>query len=109
MIFTPKNKLRIVLSQLICHPYFDKFIYTMIGFSSILLAIDEPSLSPYSKQVLDICHSVTFVVFLLEAVIKIIVFNFNFENNPFIELRKRFLKKTRKSKKFNSSQRDKDG
>ena len=86
MIFSPKNPLRILLSELICHPYFDKFIYTMIGYSSILLAIDEPGLSDYSKSVLSICHNVTSAIFLLESLIKIIVFNFNFDLNPLVIL-----------------------
>ena len=55
----------------------------MIAFSSILLAIDEPNLSSYSKDCLLVCHTISSALFIVEAVIKIIVFNFAFLKNPF--------------------------
>ena len=45
MIWSKNSLLRQMLSKLIIDPYFDRLVYSIIGFSSILLAIDEPYLS----------------------------------------------------------------
>ena len=42
-IFGVENSLRRCLKGMIINPYFDNFIYSLIGVSSILLAIDEPN------------------------------------------------------------------
>lgn len=76
-IFGPDNCLRNFLRKVISHPYYDEFIYGLIAASSLVLAIDEPNISDFKKQVVDICHLVFLGFFILEATIKIIVMGFS--------------------------------
>lgn len=43
-ILAHDNKLRCFLKNIIENPYFEGFIYHLIAFNSLLLAIDTPSL-----------------------------------------------------------------
>ena len=39
-IFGPENKLRLLLKGLLEHPYFESFIFHLIGMNSLLLVLD---------------------------------------------------------------------
>lgn len=47
-IFAHDNWLRVKLKILLENPYFEGFIYTIIAFNSLLMALEEPMLTdPY--------------------------------------------------------------
>ena len=47
-IFGVENKFRLFLKDTLESPYFDNFIYHLIGLNSLILALSEPDLSdPY--------------------------------------------------------------
>ena len=71
------------------HPYFERLIFSMIGFSSILLAFDENYLDAYSKEILDIIQNITSVGFIAEFLLKSVVLNFAFVKKPFCGKHKR--------------------
>lgn len=75
-IFTKDNCIRVFLKNLISHPHYDEFIYSLIAASSIVLAIDEPNISDYKKTVVNILHLIFLGCFIFEMVTKIIVLGF---------------------------------
>ena len=58
------------------NPYFDAFIYGLIGLSSLLLALGEPTLPDYTERVLAIGDKVILILFIIEFIIKSIVLGF---------------------------------
>jgi hypothetical protein len=58
------------------HPYFDNFIYALVGVSSLLLALDEPMRSNHHKSVLYLSGLIIYVAFVVEFLIKSIVLGF---------------------------------
>lgn len=70
---------------MLTHPYFDSTIYTLISFSCILLALDEPKKLPYTQRFLDLANNVVLGLFTLEMFIKIIVFNFASGKNAYVK------------------------
>jgi voltage-dependent calcium channel T type alpha-1G len=77
-LFSPDNKMRIFLSKVIAHPVFDNFILVLILISTILLTLDSPLDDPKSNRVyvLDIFDTVMTVLFIIELLVKNIVFGF---------------------------------
>lgn len=74
----PKDsKCRRWLADLISQPYFESFIYHLIGMNSILLMIDEPILENlYSKKTIATMQDVISLIFIIEACLKIFVMGF---------------------------------
>ncbi|CAK62390.1 unnamed protein product (macronuclear) [Paramecium tetraurelia] len=70
-IFPPQNKIRIRVSKLINHKYFEFFILTIIIISSILLALDDP-LSSSNNITLNVIDEIITALFICEAALKII-------------------------------------
>jgi hypothetical protein len=48
LLFGPTNPLRMFLARIVWHPRFEQFIITLIICSSMVLAIDSPSVDPDS-------------------------------------------------------------
>jgi hypothetical protein len=84
----PTNWLRLPLSKLLSHPYFEHAILLLIFASSITLALDMPNLDPSGqfKQALEVLDCIFAVLFLAEAVLKILVHGLVF-NGPTSYLR----------------------
>jgi len=74
----PKDsKCRRWVADIIGDPYFESFIYHLIGLNSILLMIDEPVLeNTYSKKSISFMQDIISLIFLLEALVKIFVMVF---------------------------------
>lgn len=78
-IFGHENWLRQKLKIFLENPYFEGFIYHMIAFNSLLLALDEPDLEnkdPFSNLTIKNMLNTVSIIFVLEFVIKIIVYGF---------------------------------
>ena len=76
-LFAHDNCFRLKLQSLIEHPYFDNFIFHIIAFNSLLLALDTPILNdPYQNKAIKLMLDIISVIFLIEFVIKIIVMGF---------------------------------
>lgn len=84
-VFSPTNPLRVGAYRLVGHPWFDKTILFLIAVSSVLLALDEPSVAVCSRRpasdpancialggFLFWADVVLTVLFTLEMVVKII-------------------------------------
>lgn len=69
-----KNRFRIALGKFAENPYFDAFVYNLIGLNSLFLALEEPLLKDeYSVKTIAIAGDIISLLFLLECVIKVIV------------------------------------
>ena len=76
-IFAYNNPLRKFLRNVIANQYFANFIYHMIAINSLLLALDEPFLTdPYQKQTLHLMLNIISIIFVVEAVVRIVVRGF---------------------------------
>lgn len=65
------------LADIIGNPYFESFVYHLIGINSILLMIDEPILlNLYSKSSIAIMQNIISLIFIIEACFKIFVMGF---------------------------------
>ena len=83
-LFSQSNCFRILCMKLINHPLFDKFILFIIILSTARLIMDT-FLGGYSIALLfDICDTVFNVIFLLEAVIKIIALGFVSDESSYL-------------------------
>ena len=75
---SPENPFRLICSKIVGHPYFDNAILLLIGFSTILLALENPlddEMSHY-VQTLKAIDYVVSIIFICELVIKVIVYGF---------------------------------
>ena len=72
-IFKENSSIRHFLKDFISHPYFDQFIYSVIGVSSIILALDEPNISQYTYDFIRNSNYIIFSIFVLEMILKQIV------------------------------------
>ena len=74
----PENPFRMVCSKIVGHPYFDNSILTLIAFSTVLLALENPLRDPKSDYVVTIkkIDTVVSIIFTCELVIKVIVYGF---------------------------------
>lgn len=77
-VFGPESPVRRKLKFIVKHPRFDQLLIVLIVFSSVLLALENPLYDPNStiQLILDEVNFVISIVFLIEAVIKIIAFGF---------------------------------
>lgn len=74
--FSSQNSLRAKLKTVLSHAYFNDFIYCSILFGCVLLSLDEPNLSTYSRQVLYLGNCFVVLIFTLECAIKSTVMGF---------------------------------
>lgn len=78
-IFGHDNWLRQNLKIFLENPYFESFIYHVIAFNSLLLALDDPTLEMediYQKTTIDFLLNIVSAIFVAEFLIKIIVYGF---------------------------------
>ncbi|OMJ67418.1 hypothetical protein SteCoe_35428 [Stentor coeruleus] len=84
-LFSKHNKIRMCFRDMLTHPYFDSLIYTLIGFSCILLALDEPNKLPYTSDFVELAGNVVLALFTVEFIIKVIVFGFAKDPNAYLK------------------------
>lgn len=76
-IFDHQNRLRLLLKSVVENPYFEGFIYHLIAFNSLLLALDVPVLEDeYQIKTIKIMLNIISAIFIIECVIKILVMGF---------------------------------
>lgn len=76
-LFGPDNQFRKWLAIISMNKYFENFIMWMIGLNSMLLFLDTPILEdPYQKKTISSVLNLIAIIFILEAVIKIIAQGF---------------------------------
>lgn len=84
-IFSQKSRTRKVLKAILTHPYFESFIFHLIGLNSLTLALDEPQLKDnYQLSTLSLLQNVISGVFIVEAVAKVIVLGFVVGKNTYL-------------------------
>ena len=65
------------MKSVLTHPYFENFIYHLIGLNSLILALDEPQLDdPYQVNTHQLLVTIISAIFIVEAIAKIIVLGF---------------------------------
>ena len=83
-IFSQSNGFRILCMKLINHALFDRFILFIIILSTARLIVDT-FVGGYSIALFfDVCDSVFNIIFLFEAVIKIIALGFAFDEGSYL-------------------------
>ena len=83
-LFSQSNGFRILCMNLINHALFDKFILFIIILSTVRLIIDT-FVSGYTLALFfDLCDSIFNLIFLFEAVIKIIAMGFAFDEGSYL-------------------------
>jgi hypothetical protein len=89
--FTPVNPVRVLLFKLVNHPNFDNLILSLILFSSLTLAIDNPLSNPANatSKALLLIDVVMTVLFTLEMLFKIGAMGFLCQAPPIKRLAKR--------------------
>ena len=76
-IFGEKSKIRNSIARFVENPYFESFIFHLIGLNSLFLAIEEPVLSDeYTKETLQFFGDIVSGLFILECLLKIYVMGF---------------------------------
>lgn len=76
-IFSEKSLIRIKIARFVENPYFESFIFHLIGLNSLFLAIEEPSLTDeYTKATLQFFGDIVSGLFILECLLKIYVMGF---------------------------------
>lgn len=76
-MFAPDNVFRVFLVDLFANSYYDDFMYHMIGFNSVLLALDCPSLDdPFQNQTMNLLFNIISVIFVIECALKIMANGF---------------------------------
>ena len=72
-----KNILRISLGKFCENPYFESFVFNLIGLNSVFLAVEEPTVEDeYSKKTLELFGDLISILFLIECTLKIFVMGF---------------------------------
>ena len=85
-IFSHDNKLRCALKKFIENSYFEGFIYHLIAFNSLLLAIDTPSLNdPFQKDSLKLMLHIITWCFIVECIVKVIVMGLYFGEKTYLK------------------------
>jgi len=68
------NKCRIMMGKFAENPYFEAFVFNLIGLNSLFLAIEEPTLKDeYAKKTLELFGNIVSGLFIGECVLKIFV------------------------------------
>lgn len=77
-IMGPENTFRIICSKIVGDPWFDHLVLSLIGFSTVLLALENPLDDPRSSYVMTLkdIDVVVSIIFTCELVIKVIVYGF---------------------------------
>jgi hypothetical protein len=77
-VMSPENPFRMLCAKVVGHPYFDTLILLLIGFSTVLLALENPLDDPQSEYVLTLkqIDVVVSIIFTGELAIKVIVYGF---------------------------------
>ena len=71
------NKFRLLLKQIMEHPYFENLIFHFIALNSILLALNAPILTEvYQNSTMDMYGNIISGIFIGEAFMKILVLGF---------------------------------
>ena len=85
-LFSVHSKLRVQLRNIIQTFSFELFIMICIIIMMIILALDEPSLNSSSnkKDILNIMDTILSIIFIIEAIIKIIVMGFVIHPNSYL-------------------------
>ncbi|RWS32012.1 voltage-gated calcium channel-like protein [Leptotrombidium deliense] len=74
-IFSPTNKIRVFCNKIICHSYFGNIILVCIMISSGMLAAEDPlDRDPYRKDLLEKFDKFFTIVFVIEIILKVIVY-----------------------------------
>jgi len=74
IILGPNNRFRIFIMKMVLHKYFETFIISLIVFSTVLMAIDNPLNDPNGtlSTVLNNIDIAITIIFCLESIFKII-------------------------------------
>ena len=73
----PSNVVRTSLATIVEYPYFEELIFYLIGINSVLLMIDEPTLtSVYSKQTINALIDTISFIYVIECAMKIVTQGF---------------------------------
>ena len=83
-LFSQSNGFRIFCMQLINHSLFDKFILLIIILSTVRLILDTFLGGYLMALIFDICDTVFNLIFLIEAIIKIIALGFAFDEGSYL-------------------------
>eukprot|EP01060_Flectonema_neradi_P007689 TRINITY_DN15397_c0_g1_i1.p1 TRINITY_DN15397_c0_g1~~TRINITY_DN15397_c0_g1_i1.p1 ORF type:complete len:1280 (+),score=168.27 TRINITY_DN15397_c0_g1_i1:145-3984(+) len=77
-VFSRDNSVRIFLSKIILHPYFDDGMLAVILVNAIFLGLDDYYVDerPGGKLLIEVANAIFVLVFLLEMVSKVIVLGF---------------------------------
>jgi len=68
---------RISCGKLVENPYFESFIFNLIGLNSLFLALEEPILTDvYTMKTLELSGNIVSSLFIVECVLKIFVMGF---------------------------------
>ena len=71
------NTIRIWIGALCENPYFESFIFNLIGLNSLTLALEEPTVTnPYTLSTLELMGNIVSALFIAECVLKIIAMGF---------------------------------
>jgi len=77
-IFGPDNRIRIFANMIYTHPFFDRFILTLIGISTLTLAFETPLDNPkgFKVTILTYIDYVMSSFFFCECITKLIALGF---------------------------------
>jgi hypothetical protein len=74
------------LRNFVANSYFAGFIYHMIALNSVLLTLDEPQLTDeYQKSTIGLMLLIISIIFVVEAVVKILVQGFYWGNKTYLK------------------------
>lgn len=75
-LFSEENRLRVFLTKLIGHRYFDMFIFLAVTASIVLLGLEDSLDNPQAhlSQEIGLANYIIAFIFIAEMIIKIIVY-----------------------------------
>jgi len=84
-LMSPQHPVRAWLDDIVQHPWFDRAVMTLIGVSSVLLALDSPFLDPadWPARVLRVTDIVLTSLFTIEMALKITVLGIFWHRNAY--------------------------
>lgn len=86
MCIPENNKVRIALGKFCENPYFEAFIFNLIGLNSLFLALEEPIVTnTYSLKTLALFGNIISGLFIAECFLKIIVMGFISGKNAYLK------------------------
>jgi len=82
-MFKEDNKVREMCTKIVHYSFFENFIILIIVISSVLLALENPLYDPKGLQVqiLEAINTVFSIIFVIEAIMKIISFGLIFNGD----------------------------